>query len=108
MLPCEKNFVFTSYDFSQFRWPLQRRHYDVFVVSGWHQFPGNGTAAILYFSETQMNWKESTPEERIAFCDEHAKDLFGIRTAIEWDTMSPTTQLLLHLEGVSDKCIFEA
>ena len=55
-----------------------------------------------------MNWKESTPEERIAFCDEHAKDLFGIRTAIEWDTMSPTTQLLLHLEGVTDKCIFEA
>ena len=55
-----------------------------------------------------MKWNESTTEERLAFCDEHARFLFGIRTAIEWDTMSPTTQLLLKLEGVTDKAVWEA
>lgn len=55
-----------------------------------------------------MNWIEATIEERLAFCDEHAKFLFGIRTKLDWDELSPTTQLFLKFEGVSNKAIWEA
>ena len=55
-----------------------------------------------------MNWKNSTVEERLAFCEEHARFLFDIRTQLDWEELSPTTQLLLRMEGVTDKAIYEA
>jgi hypothetical protein len=78
------------------------------MVFGWHHVPGNNAAAVLHFSETQMNWKDATPGERIAFCEAHGATLFNIRTGKEWDELSPTTQLLLRDVGVTNKAVYEA
>jgi hypothetical protein len=55
-----------------------------------------------------MNWKTTTTEERLKFCETHGRFLFGIRTALEWDDLSPTTQLFLRMEGVTNKAVYEA
>ena len=55
-----------------------------------------------------MNWKDATPDERIAFCEAHGATLFNIRTGKEWDELSPTTQLLLRVVGVTNKAVYEA
>jgi hypothetical protein len=51
-----------------------------------------------------MKWSELTKEERFRFCEEKCPEL---HTCLDWNDLSPTSQLLLKVSGITDKAIYE-
>jgi hypothetical protein len=54
-----------------------------------------------------MDWTVLTELEREQFCERHSKALWGLFTCLEWNELSPTSQLLLKEAGITNKAIYE-
>jgi hypothetical protein len=62
----------------------------------------------LMKGQIKMNWNEMTTDERLKFCDERMSlEFFFLRTAKEWNELSPTTQLILKSAGILNKGLWE-
>jgi hypothetical protein len=44
---------------------------------------------------TRDRWSMMDALDRVLYCVKHEDKLFGLRTYLDWDILSPTSQLLL-------------
>lgn len=51
-----------------------------------------------------MIWKNMTAQERLDFCKAHPGCM--LQTCLEWNDLSPTSQVLLKMSGIEDEPVW--